>query len=179
MIPAAWALPGSPFPDSGLYILLLALDAPAALRIGALGTFTLPSGTYLYTGSARRGLRARVARHLAPDKALRWHIDYLTTAPGTRRIGAVGFPAQFPVRFPGRAGGQNLSECELNRRAGALAGWTAPVPGFGAGDCRAGCPAHLWYTGRHLSLDHLVGLEAAPAQSFQSGAPRPPTIPSA
>ena len=175
MIPAASALPGSPFPDSGLYILLLALDAPAALRIGALGTFTLPSGTYLYTGSARRGLRARVARHLAPDKALRWHIDYLTTAPGTRRIGAVGFPAQ----FPGRAGEQTLSECELNRRAGALAGWTAPVPGFGAGDCRAGCPAHLWYTGRHLSLDHLVGLEAAPAQSFHSGAPRPPTIPSA
>jgi len=26
------------------------------------------------------------------------------------------------------------------------------VPGFGAGDCQADCPAHLWYSGAPVSL---------------------------
>ncbi|MEE8436426.1 MAG: GIY-YIG nuclease family protein [bacterium] len=172
MIPKATTSTGPAFPNSGVYILLLEIETPMALRIGALGTFTLPTGTYLYTGSARRGMRARVARHLSPDKALRWHIDYLTTAPGTSRVGAVAFP----VGFPGGFGERTLSECGLNRRAGALAGQAAPVPGFGASDCRAGCPAHLWYTGSHLSLDDLTGLEAAPAHPFRFDPPRRQTF---
>jgi len=145
-------------PAGGLYVLLVELRATCSLQVGALGTFTLPAGMYLYTGSARRGLRARVARHLAAEKSLRWHMDYLTTAPGTRRLGAVMFPVTVPVAPPRQAGNGPLCECELNRRAGALAGGVAPVPGFGASDCRAGCPAHLWYTGRHLSLDDLAEL---------------------
>lgn len=159
---------GPSFTDSGLYLLLLGLETPAALRIGALGVFTLPAGRYLYTGSARRGLRARVSRHLSPDKALRWHIDYLTTAPGANCVGAVAFP----VVYPGGVGRKTLSECELNRRAGVLAGQEAPVPGFGASDCRSGCPAHLWYTGRHLTLDDLVGLGETPARSLRIDTPR-------
>ena len=162
--------------DSGVYILLLALEESATIRCGALGVFTLSAGRYLYTGSAKRGLKARVARHLSPEKPLRWHIDYLTTATGTSRIGAVAFPVVYPVAFsvayPGGVGVKTLSECELNRRAGVLAGQAAPVPGFGASDCRAGCPAHLWYTGRQLTLDDLVGLGETPAHSLRIGTPR-------
>ena len=172
MTPTAKTSPGPSFPDSGLYVLFLKLAAPTTLRIGALGTFTLTAGTYLYTGSARRGLRARVTRHLAPEKALRWHMDYLTTAPGTSPVGAV----LFPVSCSGGDGERTFGECELNRRAGALAGWMAPVPGFGASDCRAGCVAHLWYTGRHLSLDDLAELGDGPAQLLQNYPSRRSTL---
>lgn len=176
MIPTVPRSPGSRSPDSGLYILLLELEVSTALRIGALGTFTLPAGRYLYTGSARRGLKARVARHLSPEKTPRWHIDYLTTAPRTSPIGAVAFPVTLTVTLSvalsGGDGKGTLSECELNRRAGVLAGGMAPVPGFGASDCRAGCAAHLWYTGRRLSLHHLAGLEAARCPTFRIAPPR-------
>ncbi len=52
------------------------------LRVGALGAWTFPEGTYLYVGSAwgPGGLRARVGRHLRGSAALRWHIDYLRAA---------------------------------------------------------------------------------------------------
>jgi hypothetical protein len=38
----------------------------------------------VYTGSAKRGLDARIERHIRHDKALHWHIDYLLTSPGVR-----------------------------------------------------------------------------------------------
>lgn len=78
----------------------------------------------MYTGSARRHLQARIARHLRRDKPLRWHIDYLLTAPEVR-VMAVMQSAE--------------AECALNQRqVGEIV-----VPGFGATDCRAGCGSHL------------------------------------
>ncbi len=104
----------------------LLIDVPRAIRleVGRLGWIDLPAGRYLYTGSARRALDARIARHLREQKPRRWHIDWLTTAPGVR------------VREHLRS---TTPECELNR---ATPG-TIPVAGFGASDCRAGCRAHL------------------------------------
>lgn len=94
------------------------------LRIGALGTFDLPAGRYVYTGSARRNLEARIARHLRKKKALRWHIDYLLAAPGVEVVA---------VRRSRRA------ECEWTRSTPG----TVVIRGFGASDCRAGCGGHL------------------------------------
>ena len=128
-------------PASGLYVVLLRVEAPLALRVGALGECAFPAGWYAYTGSARRGLPKRVARHFAPEKPLRWHMDHLTTAAGVTHLGAVLLPAS-----------AGLSECALNRRVGELIGGTAPIPRFGASDCRAGCPAHLWHSARATSL---------------------------
>lgn len=104
----------------------LLIDLPRRLRveIGRLGVVELPAGRYVYTGSARRGLAARIARHLRADKPRRWHIDWLTTAAGVT------------VRERLRSA---RSECALNQ---ATPG-TIVVAGFGASDCRAGCGAHL------------------------------------
>lgn len=112
------------------YQLLIELARPARVRVGALGTFDFPAGRYLYTGSARRGLEARIARHLAPAaaKRLRWHIDWLLAHPAARVL---------------RVRRSRLPECALNRRAGG----DVVAPGFGAGDCRAGCGSHLRYLG--------------------------------
>jgi Uri superfamily endonuclease len=106
------------------YQLVVEVPRPQRLAIGRLGTFGFPPGRYIYTGSARRNLDARIARHHRAEKVLRWHIDYLLAAPGVRIV-AVRRSAQ--------------DECALNRvvRGRILA------QGFGASDCRAGCGAHL------------------------------------
>lgn len=106
------------------YQLLIDVSRPLRLRVGALGEVALPAGRYVYTGSARRNIEARIARHLRTEKTLRWHVDYLLTAPGVRVVA---------VRRSRR------DECRWNR---ATPG-EVPVPGFGASDCRAGCGAHL------------------------------------
>jgi len=104
------------------------LDTEVRLTIGRLGTFVFPAGEYVYTGSARRNMAARIRRHLSPHKVLRWHIDYLLAAPEAhiRDVRTCDVP-----------------ECLLNQQ---VKGRT-PVPGFGASDCRAGCGSHLKYLG--------------------------------
>ena len=59
------------------YQLFIDVQQPVTLAIGKLGSFDFPAGHYIYTGSAKRNIEARIARHLAKDKKLRWHIDYL------------------------------------------------------------------------------------------------------
>lgn len=121
----------SPNEDSPhTYQLQLRLAQPARLVIGRLGTFAFPAGDYVYTGSARHNLEARIARHLRREKTLRWHIDYLLAAPGVSVTRVVR---------------SAIDECTLNQ---ATAG-TLPIPGFGAGDCRQGCGSHLKYQGRY------------------------------
>lgn len=114
--------------DPRTYQLHIRLPHPLCLAIGRLGTFDFPAGDYVYTGSASRNLEARIARHLRPDKRPHWHIDYLLAAPGVTVL-AVTHSA--------------TGECALNQ---ATPG-SAPVPRFGATDCRLGCGSHLKYLG--------------------------------
>lgn len=110
------------------YQLVIELSEPARLTVGRLGEFDFPAGTYIYTGSARRGVAARVQRHLQRDKRLHWHIDYLLAAPQARVV-----DAHYAVE----------GECELNRRTpGRIV-----ASGFGASDCKAGCASHLKWQG--------------------------------
>ncbi len=113
--------------DRGSYLLLLEIPQPAEVVVGCLGSIPFPPGWYVYSGSARRGLSRRVARHLRKTgKRLHWHIDYL--APRTRGVRAL------PV-----ASYDNL-ECEMAQALGRIGG--QGVPGFGSSDC--GCPSHLF-----------------------------------
>lgn len=110
------------------YQLCIEVTRPLRCTVGRLGTFDFPAGRYVYTGSARRAFEARIARHLRADKALRWHIDYLLTAPGVRIVDVVR---------------STRTECALNRSVRG----SVVVPGFGASDCRRGCGAHLKLVG--------------------------------
>ena len=56
------------------------------LTVGRLGTFLFPVGRYIYTGSAKRSIEARIARHLRKKKTLRWHIDYLLASPKAKVV---------------------------------------------------------------------------------------------
>lgn len=116
------AFPAAP----GAYALWLRLPAPLFVKAGN-NAATLPTGDYLYCGSAKGpgGLRARLARHWRKEKRAHWHVDQLTAA--AEILGA------FVVE-----GG---SECALNA---ALAALPVPLPGFGSSDCPR-CASHLRY----------------------------------
>jgi Uri superfamily endonuclease len=106
------------------YQLIFDLPTPRRVVVGRFGVFVFPAGRYCYTGSARRAFEARIRRHLATEKRLRWHIDYLLAAPGVRIV---------EVRR------LKQSECAANRQTlGEIV-----VAGFGASDCHAACGSHL------------------------------------
>ncbi len=111
------------------YQLLIHLKRPVNIVIGALGKQAFAAGDYLYTGSAKRNIEKRVARHCRKRKTKRWHIDYLTSHPAARVTETRLFPEE---------------ECAVNQAAAG----EITVPGFGASDCRAGCGAHLKYLGQ-------------------------------
>ena len=128
-------------PNGGLYHLVIDLSEGCVLTVGALGRIGFRRGSYLYTGSAKRGLNQRIARHLSRHKRCRWHIDALTSAA----------PVSVLLIDPSWL----WTECERNRMVQALPGATVPIPGFGASDCR--CRSHLTYfagrpTRRQLSV---------------------------
>jgi len=110
--------------DAITYQLIIELRRPEHVAVGRLGEVSFPIGRYVYTGSARRGVEARVRRHLSPQKRLHWHIDYLLASPRARVVEIRTFSDE---------------ECVVNRRTRG----DIVVPGFGASDCHAGCGAHL------------------------------------
>jgi Uri superfamily endonuclease len=124
---------------------VLTLDAltRTEINVGRLGRFTLPAGRYVYVGSAQGpgGLAARLARHARPDKSLHWHIDYVTVV--------------LPIIHVYALEGRERLECVWTRRLLTLPAAQAPIAGFGNGDCRAGCPAHLIRLPDDLSLARL------------------------
>jgi Uri superfamily endonuclease len=62
------------------YILVLEkrTSSPVAFKKEAI---FMRRGVYMYVGSAKRGMQARLARHLRREKKLFWHIDYVTSCP--------------------------------------------------------------------------------------------------
>lgn len=114
--------------QSGTYIAVFDLPDRRRIQVGKLGCFSFEPGLYLYSGSAQRGLSARLTRHARKDKPLHWHIDYLSSS--AVMIGAMIVP------------GPRERECELAAELRQM--YERAVPGFGASDCR--CGGHLFYT---------------------------------
>ncbi len=114
------------------YQLIIHLKSAHRLTIGAIGAHDFPAGFYVYTGSAKRNLAARIERHKRKEKPLRWHIDYLTTQPDASIVEVKTY---------------DKNECELNQQiSGEII-----IKGFGASDCKQGCGAHLKYLGKKLN----------------------------
>jgi sugar fermentation stimulation protein A len=124
-------LEATALPPGGTYVVVLRLATKRGLVIGRLGRRELPRGYYAYVGSAKRGLAARLHRHIHGAVTHHWHVDYLR--PQTRVIGWHTYA------------GDSQPECQLAGRlmqTGRIA-----VPGFGASDCS--CTTHLLYYPRH------------------------------
>lgn len=119
----------------GIYALLIALPRRQRIAVGRLGVFRFPAGWYIYVGSARGpgGVRARVARHTGDRGSRHWHIDHLLDLADVVDVGVSHDPGV----------DEHVIVASLARRPGA----SFPAAGFGASDCRAGCPAHLLHFG--------------------------------
>jgi len=65
----------------GSYSLIVKVVRKINIKVGAIGNINLVRGIYVYNGSAfgSGGIRARIAHHLRKNKAIHWHIDYLTS----------------------------------------------------------------------------------------------------
>lgn len=119
------------------YQLTIEVKQDSTIQIGKFGTFQFPAGYYVYTGSAKRNLEARLKRHLSKTKTLKWHIDYLLNAPEVSILNINRWTAP---------------ECEVNQQGqGAVL-----IPHFGATDCRAGCGSHLKYLGQFAASSSLT-----------------------
>lgn len=118
-----------PGPGPGTYALLLGVEDGREVEVGALGRFRLEPGCYVYAGSALGpgGLGARLAHHATPLRTVHWHVDHLR--PHADLLEA------WIVRDRKRR--EHLWASVLSDLPGA----EAPVPDFGASDCR--CPTHL------------------------------------
>ena len=127
------------------YILIMHGKFKAQFQVGALGEVMLELGCYLYVGSAKRYLEARLRRHLRTEKRRRWHIDYLLTGEACE-IREIWLE-------------EGMAECQLAASLLVLPGVTIPKPRLGASDCR--CPAHFFrYDGELAALQqhlHVLG----------------------
>ncbi|MBN1561174.1 GIY-YIG nuclease family protein [candidate division KSB1 bacterium] len=108
------------------YQLHIVIHQDITVRIGRLGEFLFPAGLYIYTGSAKRGMNHRLARHYDKGKKCHWHIDYLLANPQSEIIRIEKCVA---------------AECAVNANTDGI----IIVPGFGASDCRSRCIGHLKY----------------------------------
>ncbi len=111
-------------PESGVYMLEMVLRERLAICVGSLGEIVFEAGEYVYVGSAKKCLEARVGRHMRGEKKLKWHVDYLSSRVRATRA----------FVWPWSEG----LECRL---AGELAKGGSIVEGFGASDCD--CKGHL------------------------------------
>ena len=119
-------------PQGGIYMLIIHMRGAEIVAAGALGDLELGEGYYAYVGRAKRGLPARLARHVRREgKRLYWHVDFLLEKAWLEEIWV----------FPLRAG-----ECELARRLEAEGASRETLRGFGSSDCR--CPGHLLFLGK-------------------------------
>lgn len=124
--------------DPGTYTLLVALEEPARITFGAVGTRDLDAGYYTYTGSAfGPGGLSRVTRHrevATGERTTRhWHVDYLIGHDDTIFLDAWTAPGAD-------------AECRFARSIDGR-----PIPGIGATDCD--CPSHVHYGS---DREHLV-----------------------
>ncbi len=130
------------------YLLILQGQRPAAIQVGALGQVFVTPGWYLYVGSARRGLAARLRRHQRPGKRRHWHIDYLL-ADGLLTVQEIWTTA-------------HRRECSLADSLLALPASAVVHRRLGASDCR--CRAHFlkWRGSRSQLREILLSLGLTP-----------------
>ena len=125
-------------PERGTYTLLIRVEEPTTVEVGALGDIAFDKALYAYTGSAfGAGGLSRIDRHArvasGENDARHWHVDYLLGTDPSFLVAAYMTPED--------------AECEIARGVDGEA-----VPGFGCSDCS--CDSHLLRT-------TLEGVEAA------------------
>ncbi len=127
----------SPNNVRGSYLLVMRFPAAVNVTVGSLGRQDFRAGYYVYVGSAMRGLKPRLRRHVNKKKTPHWHIDYITNSVSISTV--VIFESE-----------QRL-ECRI---ADLLKQQLASIPKFGCGDCI--CPSHLFFTEDKIMMEENI-----------------------
>lgn len=114
----------------GIYVLIISVGDSKTLNVGALGDLFFRKGLYAYVGSAQKGVKKRIERHLRKTRRKFWHIDYLLDNDAVRVTKVFYKEAE------------KLEECRVARKIGGMA---FPIVRFGCSDC--GCASHLFMLG--------------------------------
>lgn len=117
--------------DSGIYSLIIKLEKNQNIKIGNLGKVDFSKGFYVYTGSALKGLKTRISRHMKKHKKLFWHIDYFLASKHAKISKVIAIKTNKRL------------ECKLNEIVSSLPNAKVVVKGFGCSDCS--CKSHLVY----------------------------------
>ncbi len=113
--------------DEGCYLYLLRLEEQKRIAVGRLGLIDFAPGFYVYCGSAKKNLTARLARHQRKKKKTHWHIDFLRAEAEHHHALAIRRQADL--------------ECALAQGIATLA--EGAITNFGSSDCP--CHSHLFY----------------------------------
>ena len=108
------------------YQLFVYLSKDTKIHVGKLGVYNFLKGKYVYTGSGKRNLDARLRRHFLKEKKLHWHIDYFLNCKHMEIFKVIK---------------SNLDECDLNQKLNGK----ILAKGFGSSDCKQFCISHLKY----------------------------------
>jgi sugar fermentation stimulation protein A len=119
------------------YSLRIVLDRDIKTHVGSLGDLHFKKGAYLYVGSAKRGLKARLERHLVKKKKIFWHIDYLLSSRH----------AQIKDIWI------NIKKKECQTASKLYIMNCCFVNKFGSSDCC--CPSHLFFIGKSSLVEEL------------------------
>jgi len=121
------------------YVIGIRINKDIGILIGKLGNISFSKGFYVYIGSAKNRLNARLRRHLSQNKKLFWHIDYLLKSNA----------ACLKVIWVG----SNKSECSTARLIHQNLN-SRIIRDFGSSDC--GCPGHLLFINKGMALRRLL-----------------------
>lgn len=130
--------------NSGVYLLELFAKHPFSITSKNFLGRNFEKGYYYYSGSAQKNLIQRLARHIAREKTIYWHIDYLTTHQDiiVKNI------------FIAESAGKTL-ECNFISTLTADFSLTYATKNFGNGDCKS-CESHLLFSKKRLNHSHFI-----------------------
>lgn len=103
------------------------LNGKRGISVGKLGKILFRKGLYFYVGSAQKGVKPRVERHLCAGKKIFWHIDYFLNFAKIIAILSITTPSK-------------EKECEI---AQELSKNFSFIERFGSNNCR--CVSHLFF----------------------------------
>lgn len=109
-----------------LYAIHLEITCKKNIEVGRLGIYPFKKGIYIYIGSAKRNILARINRHKQVNKLLKWHFDYLRPHGTILKI----------ITYE-----NSIGECHLAEKIRKEEGGGFPIRKFGSTDCK--CYSHL------------------------------------
>lgn len=109
-----------------LYAIHLHVSAGNWIKVGKLGDFHFKKGNYIYVGSAKGNIHARINRHKKLEKVQKWHFDYLRPHGVITKI----------ITYE-----NSIGECLLAEKLRKEFRGVFPVKKFGSTDCK--CLSHL------------------------------------